>query len=158
MNVLAILLFIGVAAGVAWPFLAGKRNLIKNRGEVLEPAGVAAAATAGGAVMAESPAKAGHREQLCPQCGKVNGAGRRLCVDCNGELPFEDVREGIAALWQGKDREELIRESIQMGLLLLATVIAVAISGFLSPAWKIVVMLVALSAMIFRMWHRITDD
>jgi hypothetical protein len=157
MNVLAILLLVGVAAGIAWPFLAGKRGLVRRRGEVaLESAGVVGDGAA--VTTAEIPVRTGHREQLCPQCGKVNPAQRRLCVDCNGELPFQDVKEGITALWQGKDREELVREGIQMGGLLVVLLIAVAISSFLSPAGKILVMLGALSAMLFRMWHKITDD
>lgn len=156
MNVLAILLFAGVAAGVAWPFLVGKRGLLKPKSDALEAAPAVAAGTA--ATVADRPATAGHREQLCPQCGKVNGPGRRLCTDCNGELPFEDVREGVASLWQGKDREELIREGIQLGVLALVTLIAVMLSNFLSPAGKLLVMLGVVALLVWRGWNRITDD
>lgn len=154
LTILPILLFAGVAAGVAWPFLAGKRGLLKPKSDALGPApAVVGAATANRPV-----SSAGHREQLCPQCGKVNAPGRRLCGDCNGELPFEDVRQGLASIWQGKDRDELIREGVQLGGLALVTLIAVMLSGFLSPAGKLLVMLAVLALLLWRSWNRITDD
>src|SRR5688572_10456450 len=101
MNVLAILLFLGVAAGVAWPFLAGKRGLVRRRVGTMESVPAAAGAAVGD-MPDQLPALTGHKEQLCPQCGKVNAPGRRLCGDCNGELPYENVRDGINSLWKGK--------------------------------------------------------
>ncbi len=154
LTILPILLFAGVAAGVAWPFLAGKRGLLKPKSDALGPT----PAVAGATTVGRPATSAGHREQLCSQCGKVNGPGRRLCVDCNGELPFEDVRQGFSALWQGKDRDELIREGVQLGALALVTLIAVMLSGFLSPAGKLLVMIGVLALLLWRSWNRITDD
>lgn len=144
---LAALIILGVVAGIAWPYLKGHRALPwRGRNAMVA---VAAAAE-------EDPEEAHFREargELCPHCSKLNAAGKVICVDCGGKMAVDNV----SSLFQDTDREELMREGIQVGLLFLGMLLAVALASWLPMAGKLVVVMATFALLSYRFLHAISD-
>lgn len=138
---LAVLLILGVVAGMAWPYLKGQRALPWR----------------GKAAVAESDGSESHfrsvRGELCPHCSKLNSTGRVICVDCGGKLPVD----GIASLFQSADRDELMREGMQAGLLFVGMLVAVALASWLPVAGKLAVIMATLGVLSYRVLHAISE-
>jgi hypothetical protein len=139
---LAVILMACVSGAIAYPFVQKRLLLLKAPAapvEVIEGEEAPAAATA--------PAVA--REELCPHCSRLNPVGRRICVECGGAMPVVNMSQ----FWQSFGNEELIREGVQAGVLLLGMVIAMLLANFLPPAGKTVILLLTIGALGYRLMH-----
>lgn len=136
---LAILLMVAVAAGIAWPFVSAR--LAANRAAastepVFEGAGVAPGVTPRPRGSAYSD-----KEELCPSCARLNPPGRSLCIDCGAQMPVNDIRR----VFENADRDDLIREGVQSGALLIGMVIAMALANFLPTGGKILILVATIA-------------
>jgi hypothetical protein len=135
MFMLPALLILVVAVGIAWPLLRQKRT--------------AATAPAAGPL----PVGVGHVEELCPHCSRLNPPGREICIECGQQMPVER----FGRLFEGSEKQELIREGIQCGILFLAMLFAMILSYNLPVTGKIVVLLVTICALTWRFMRSIHD-
>lgn len=140
---LAIFLIAAVAVGIAWPYLSKRRALPWQSGRETGLTPEPAVAGVGTSV----------HDELCPQCGKVNTAGVRTCVDCGGLM----LTDSVSGLLKNSDREELIREGMQAGLLLVAMIIAMAVASWLPTAGKLAILIVTIALLAYRFLHAISD-
>ena len=148
---LAAFLIAVVAVGIAWPYLSKQRALPWRSSQATGGSAAAAGWTTEPAVV-NNNGPAVH-DELCPQCGKVNVAGVRKCIDCGGMM----LTDGMSALIKNSDREELIREGLQAGLLLIAMIIAMAVASWLPTAGKLAVVIVTVAVLAYRVLHAISD-
>lgn len=144
MFVLSILLIVGVAAGAAWPLIQRWR-LQQSGGDVSE---------AVSADITTSPSARRATEQLCPYCSRMNPASRTVCLDCGNALPVNN----LAAIFDGVDREEAIRELKQGAILFAAMILAMCLSNWLATPWKIGILLLTLGILVFRFHRGLLED
>jgi hypothetical protein len=148
---LPFLMVLGVAVGVAYPFLWGKRGFLKKRTDA--DVTVADAMTAAEGAVTPTTPRVSTREELCPQCSRLNPPGRKTCIECSGPMPVED----ISSLWEGAQKEELIREGIQSGILFVAMLIAMALAYNLPLMGKLVILIITIAALSWRFLRAISD-
>lgn len=144
---LAIVLVIVAAVGIAWPFL-------KRRGLIPAPV-TDALANVRARLPLPQPQTApvsgptmptGHTEQLCPQCTALNRGGLEKCQECGASLLVEKITD----IWAGDKKSELIQEGIICAVLLGILLLAMIISHNL-PVWgKTVIILGAIVALTVR--------
>ena len=134
---IAILLMLCVAAGIAYPFVQ------KSLGLRREPETLDAAETATTARIAAS------REELCPSCSRLNPAERRTCIECGAAMPVASFNK----LFAGTNQEDLLREGVQAGVLLAVMLLAMAIASFLPIGGKILLMLLTVTALGYRFFR-----
>jgi hypothetical protein len=136
---LIALLVMVVAAGIAWPFVH-KRLLEREAEPALEGAG-------------GSAARVGHQEELCASCSQMNPPGRKLCIECGAQMPVNDV----ALLFEGSNKEDLIREGVQSGIILVGMIIAMVLASFLPTVGKLVILLATIGILGYRLLKVIQD-
>lgn len=95
--------------------------------------------------------RSGHKEELCPHCGKVNPAGRQLCLDCGQKLPVASVR----TLLDGQEKEELKQDAIKFGITLVVVIVLLAVSNFIPLAARLMLIVAAIAFMIWRFLAKI---
>ena len=139
---LPALLVLAVAVGIAWPLLFRRKALIRKTTPEPVPAG------------GPSGVGVGHAEELCPYCARLNPPGREICIECGQQMPVEK----IASLFEGSEKQELIREGIQCGILFLAMVAAMALSYNLPVTGKLVVLLITICALAWRFLRAIYSE
>lgn len=140
-----IILIVVVAVGIAWP-------LLRQRGLVPGLPGRASS----DAVPADGPggvAAPRVREELCPHCSRLNPPGAVKCVECAGEMPVDSIKK----LWDDTGKQELIREGVQCGALLIAMIVAMVLSYNVSTTGKLVVLLVTVAGLAWRFLRVIHD-
>ena len=128
---LAIVLVIVAAVGIAWPFLKrrglipapveGALQNVRQRLPLPQPQ----TAPVGGP---GSPV--GHTEQLCPQCTALNRGGLEKCQECGASLLVEKITD----IWAGDKKNEIVQEAIICGVLLGILLLAMFLSHNL-PVW-----------------------
>lgn len=134
----AVLLIICVSVGIAYPFA---RNFWEERrAENAAEASLEASQTS---VMTRPAAT---REELCPNCSRLNSASASNCVECGATMPVTNV----ASLWTGSEHDNLLREGIQAGALLAAMLLAMALANFLPVPGKILILLLTVCALGYR--------
>jgi hypothetical protein len=138
---LPALLVLAVVVGIAWPLLFRRKALIRKTAPQPAPAG------------GPPGVGVGHVEELCPHCARLNPPGRETCFECGQQMPVER----IGRLFEGSEKQELIREGIQCGILFIAMLIAMALSYNLPVMGKIVVLLVTVCALTWRFMRSIHD-
>ena len=136
---LPILLMLAVAAGIAWPFVS-KRLALQQA--------VEAETAAENQVI---PPTIRAREELCPSCSRLNPPNRQLCVECGAQMPVNDVKH----IFDGANKDDLLREGVQSGLLLLGMIIAMTLASFLPVGGKLVILLLTVAALGYRLMHSI---
>jgi len=142
---LAVLLMMGVAVGIAYPYI---RNYMASRQPVLAADGELAAE----AVVAE-PSRAPLREELCPQCSRMNPPGAIRCFECGGEMAVTNFRK----LFAGADQDDLLREGLQAGGLLLTMLLAMALANFLPIGGKLLLLVLTIAALGYRFTRVISN-
>lgn len=143
---LAFLLVTGVVVGIVYPFVWGKSGLLARRASEEATAALATA-------RAEAALQQAKRGELCPHCSTLNPVGRKLCVECAGPMPVDN----LSRLMEGANKEELMREGIQSGLLLLAMVLAMVLANGL-PMWgKLFILVGTVAALSYRFLKTLSD-
>lgn len=151
-SFVTVLLVLGVAVGIAYPFLWGKRGvLIKNTNS--DSTAIDGAPPTPQTQEASIVRPAAVREELCPQCSRLNPPGRKLCIECSGPMPVESV----SRLWEGANKEELIREGVTSGILFLMMLIAMILAYNVPLMGKLVILLVTIGALSWRLLRAISD-
>lgn len=143
---LAVLLMLAVAGGIAWPF--AQKWIAARRETELAPEGDTV--TAGGVEGGAAPVVR-TREELCPSCSRLNPGGSRVCWDCGAQMPVTNFKR----LFDGANKEDLTREGIQSGLLLFGMIIAMATANFLPVAGKILILFATVGVLGWRVMRGI---
>lgn len=137
------ILVVAVAIGIAWPVL-------RDRG-LLTRIGVAPKS-------AQAPDDKNdglyRREELCHQCSRVNPAGRKTCFECGAVMPVENVKD----LWQGSEKEGLIREAIQCAILLAVMLVAMGLSYNLPLTGKLIVLTLTIAGLSWRLLRVVQES
>lgn len=142
MFIISLLLIAGVAAGIAWPLVQRQRAKAE--------AGIETAT-----VPATSDVITSQRatEQLCPHCSKMNSGNRTVCIECGNTLAAKDLN----SLLDTVEKQEMVREMTQLGLLFVAMVVAMCLSNWLPTSGKLAVLLVTFCVLVFRGWKQLID-
>lgn len=67
-------------------------------------------------------------------------------MDCNAQMPVSDFKH----LWEGNDKQELLREGVQCGVLMAVMLVAMALSYNLPLMGKLVVLLATIAGLAYR--------
>lgn len=139
------ILVVAVVVGIAWPVLR-ERGLPARFGAVPKPAAVEA--------VDEAATPLYQREELCTHCGHVNPGGRSTCSECGGAMLVDKLSD----LWKGKEKESLIREGVQCGILFALMLIAMALSHNLPLTGKLVVLVVTFAGLAWRFLRGVQES
>jgi hypothetical protein len=139
---LPALLVLAVAVGIAWPLFFRHKALVQKTAPTPAPAG------------GPTPVGVGHAEELCPYCARLNPPGREVCVECGQKMPVER----IGSLFEGSEKQALIREGVQCGILFVAMLIAMVLSYNLPVTGKLVVLLITICALAWRFLRAIYSE
>ncbi len=143
---IAVLLMLVVAAGIAYPF--GQKWLAQRHLATLpvseEPVEV---------VSTPESRRAAFHEELCPSCSRLNPPDTKNCIECGQPMPVTNVKK----LFVGTNQDDLIREGIQGGILLVLMLIAMAVANFLPIGGKIFILLLTIGALGYRFSRALTS-
>src|SRR5262245_29701547 len=141
---LPVLLVLVVAVGISWPYLK-QRGLIPEKVLNLLPSRPVTPIAE--TVPATAPRQGGSStESICPYCSRLNPAHTAHCIECGGQMPVDR----LSSLWEGADKQELIMEGIQCGVLLLLMIGAMVLSYNLPGYGKIAVLMLTVGALGYR--------
>ena len=136
---IAAILILCVVAGIAYPYV---HQVIRAR----RPDVNAESAPPDDYALLHPGAVSTERDELCPQCSRVNPAHQRICLECGCHMPVS----GIANLLESVEQEDLVREGIQAGSLLVVMLIAMTLANFLPMPGKIFILLLTVIALGYR--------